>query len=410
MKGYRVITFGCQANKSDSERVASLLESIGYEPASDDPELVVINLCSIRQSAVDRALSRVEKVRSSGARTVLTGCILDHDRKSVEDKADLVLDIRDLAKWPAALGSSDTFDVEDHFGIHPKYENGFSAHIPIMTGCDNFCTYCVVPHTRGRERSRPFQEVISEVKKAIAENCKEIWLLGQNVDSYKDGSSDLSHLIEEIDKMDGDFWMSFLSSHPKDLDETILNAMASSKKTMEYLNLPVQSGDDLILRRMNRPYTVSEYRRCVEMVMEKVPEVTLSTDIIVGFPGETERAFNNTVRLLEDLKFDMAYIARYSPRPGTPSFKMKDDVPHIEKTRRLKVLTDIVASTALERNKEMEGSEESVLVHDKIDEALVGRTKRYKAVRFKGPKEMIGSFVKVKIDEALPWGLNASIR
>ena len=402
MKGYWIITYGCRANRSDSERISSLLESIGYKLTNNNPDLVVINLCSIRQQAVDRALSQIEKVKSSGTKIILTGCILDHDRKRIEGKVDFVLKIKDLAKWPKALGITKNLDIKDYFEIDPKYENRFSAQIPIMTGCDNFCTYCVVPYTRGREKSRPFKEIIIEAEKAIASGCKEIWLLGQNVNSYK---FDLSELLKRIDSITGDFWISFLSSHPKDLDEKTLNIMHSSQKVMKYLNLPVQAGDDLILKKMNRPYTISEYKKSIEMVMEKIPEVTLSTDVIVGFPGETESAFNNTAKLFEEIKFDMAYISKYSPRPGTPSFKMKDDVPYSEKSRRLRVLTDILKKTALEKNKKMEGREELILVQSKD----TGRTRGYKPVRFNGTNDLIGSFVKVKIEKALPWGLNAKL-
>lgn len=402
MKGYWIITYGCRANRSDSERISSLLESIGYKLTNNNPDLVVINLCSIRQQAVDRALSQIEKVKSSGTKIILTGCILDHDRKRIEGKVDFVLKIKDLAKWPKALGITKNLDIKDYFEIDPKYKNRFSAQIPIMTGCDNFCTYCVVPYTRGREKSRPFKEIIIEAEKAIASGCKEIWLLGQNVNSYK---FDLSELLKRIDSITGDFWISFLSSHPKDLDEKTLNIMHSSQKVMKYLNLPVQAGDDLILKKMNRPYTISEYKKSIEMVMEKIPEVTLSTDVIVGFPGETESAFNNTAKLFEEIKFDMAYISKYSPRPGTPSFKMKDDVPYSEKSRRLRVLTDILKKTALEKNKKMEGREELILVQSKD----TGRTRGYKPVRFNGTNDLIGSFVKVKIEKALPWGLNAKL-
>ncbi len=402
MKGYWIITYGCRANRSDSERISSLLESIGYKLTNNNPDLVVINLCSIRQQAVDRALSQIEKVKSSGTKIILTGCILDHDRKRIEGKVDFVLKIKDLAKWPKALGITKNLDIKDYFEIDPKYENRFSAQIPIMTGCDNFCTYCVVPYTRGREKSRPFKEIIIEAERAIASGCKEIWLLGQNVNSYK---FDLSELLKRIDSITGDFWISFLSSHPKDLDEKTLNIMHSSQKVMKYLNLPVQAGDDLILKKMNRPYTISEYKKSIEMVMEKIPEVTLSTDVIVGFPGETESAFNNTAKLFEEIKFDMAYISKYSPRPGTPSFKMKDDVPYSEKSRRLRVLTDILKKTALEKNKKMEGREELILVQSKD----TGRTRGYKPVRFNGTNDLIGSFVKVKIEKALPWGLNAKL-
>ena len=299
--------------------------------------------------------------------------------------------------------------VIDYFKIIPTPENRFLGYIPIMSGCNNFCTYCVVPYTRGEEYSRPFGEIIEEAESLVKKGAKEIWLIGQNVSSYRDGKSGLAEVIKEINNLPGDFWIGFLSSHPKDLNENILTTVRESEKAMEYINLPVQSGDDFILRKMNRPYTISEYKRSVATIMEILPEATLSTDIIVGFPNEDQRAFGNTVRLMEDLKFDMAYISKYAPRAGTNSFVMKNNVAESEKIERQKILTKILELSALERNKEMEGGNEVVIVQEKKRGFLFGKTKKYKTVKFKGPESMIGSFVKVKIKKALPWRLEAEI-
>ncbi len=409
MKRYRIVTYGCQVNRSDSERIASLLDSMGYKAADRDIDLAVINLCSIRQSAVDRAQSQLESFKSSGIKTVLTGCILDKDRKKAEGKADMILDIKDLPKWPAILGG-DNIEATDYFKIKPKNENSFSSFIPIMTGCDNFCTYCVVPYTRGREQSRPFDEIMEEVRAAVSKGVKEIWLLGQNVNSYKDGSRNLSQLLKEIEKNPGDFWIRFLSSHPKDITNNLIETIKKSGKTTEYLNLPVQSGDDEILKRMNRPYSISEYKKSVTRIVKEIPETSLSTDIIIGFPGESRKAFDNTVLLFKEIGFDMAYISKYSPRPGTAAFNMKDDVSRQEKEERFKELTAVLEGTALKKNEKLIGKDVDVLVQKKIGNLLSGKTRGYKTVKFTGSNKLVGSFVKIKIEKALPWGLKGSIR
>lgn len=406
---YQIITYGCQANKSDSERIASLLEEFGLTPDSNNPDLIIINICSIRQSAIDRALSTAQKMRSSKTKVILTGCIVDKDLPKMRKLSDYILRIKELPRWPEILNLGKSKLVIDYFKIIPTPENRFLGYIPIMSGCNNFCTYCVVPYTRGEEYSRPFGEIIEEAESLVKKGAKEIWLIGQNVSSYRDGKSGLAEVIKEINNLPGDFWIGFLSSHPKDLNENILTTVRESEKAMEYINLPVQSGDDFILRKMNRPYTISEYKRSVATIMEILPEATLSTDIIVGFPNEDQRAFGNTVRLMEDLKFDMAYISKYSPRAGTNSFVMKNNVAESEKIERQKILTKILELSALERNKEMDGGNEVVIVQEKKRGFLFGKTKKYKTVKFKGPESMIGSFVKVKIKKALPWRLEAEI-
>lgn len=403
MKTYSIITYGCQANRSDSERIASVLESFGLKSVTSKPDLTVINLCSIRQSAVDRAMAAATKTEG---KLIITGCIIESDKKKMSELSDYLLDIRELPKWPEIIGLGPSLPLEDYFEIEPIS----SRYIPIMTGCNNFCSYCVVPFTRGREYSRPFDKIVSEAKRAISVGVKEIWLLGQNVDSYRDGRLGLADLIKEIDLITGDFWISFLSSHPKDLTQEIIESVVNSKKATHYINLPVQSGDDTILKKMNRPYTVSEYKESVDMIMKLMPDATLSTDIIVGFPSESEDSFNKTADLMRELKFDMAYISKYSPRRGTASFKLKDDVSFSEKNRRQRALTEILKETALDKNRELVGKELTALVQDQVDGLLIGKTKNYKTVKFSGPKELIGSFVKIKIKEALPWGLSAIIQ
>jgi len=222
--------------------------------------------------------------------------------------------------------------------VLPKYQTPFAAFIPISNGCNNFCTYCVVPYTRGKECYREKREIIGEARDLIRKGCKKITLLGQNVNSYPG----FPQLLKEINALPGNFKITFLTSHPKDFSDELINVMAKCEKIIKFLNLPVQSGDDEILKKMNRPYTIKQYKNLVKKIQEKIPDIKLSTDIIVGFPGETKKQFENTVKLFKEIKFNTAYIAKYSPRSGTAAFQMKDNVPLSEKKSREKILREIL--------------------------------------------------------------------
>jgi len=460
---YYIITYGCQMNKSDSERIATILEKIGYKSASreNEADLILINMCSVRQSAVDRVYGLIQKLKNlktkkPGLKTILTGCILKEDKRKFKKGFDLILNIKNLPKWPNLLvpNSHDRALYElEYLNIQPKYQTNFRAFVPIMTGCNNFCSYCVVPYTRGREVSRPAEEVLSEIKNlikkganpirnAISNGAREIWLLGQNVNSYqsigKNSSAAASakadkivkfhDLLKMINEIPGNFWIRFTSPHPKDFSDELINTMAKCQRVTPYLNLPVQSGDDEILKKMNRPYTVNQYKDLVKKIRDKFAlireglerGVAISTDIIVGFPGETKKQFENTVKLFKEIKFDMAYIAEYSPRPGTAAEKLKDDVPKKEKERRYKILTEVLKKTALENNKKFVGKEIEVLIERQgirnKKQVYFGKTRTYKTVKIQlDPKpytlnaNLIGNFVKVKIIDALPWGLKGKL-
>ena len=326
-------------NKSDSERIAAVLENIGYKkaPEIEKADLIIVNMCSIRQSAVDRVYGKIKdftkfKTQNTKLKTVLTGCILRKDRKKFAQYFDYILNIKNLPFWPQILlpksknrnkpprcTSGWLLPKRNYFGIEPKNSNFPSALVPISNGCNNFCTYCVVPYTRGPEICRPAKEILSEVKNLIKKNYKEIWLLGQNVNSYKDNKNNVkfTELLRMIDKIPGKFWIRFTSPHPKDFSDELIEIMAQCRKISPYLNLPVQSGNNKILRKMQRGYTIKQYKNLVKKIREKIPDITLSTDVIVGFPGETEKQFINTEDLFREIKFDMAYISQYSPRPGT---------------------------------------------------------------------------------------------
>lgn len=324
---YFVVTFGCQMNEADSERIASAMESKNYEPALDmnKADLVVVNMCSVRQSAVDRVHGIINKLENSKTKTILTGCVLKKDRNKFRKLFDEVVDIKDFYK-------------QSHDSVSDT-----AAVVPIMTGCNNFCSYCVVPYTRGREKSRPSEEIICEVKKLIEKGHKEIWLLGQNVNSYSD--IPFSELLRKINNISGKFLIKFTSSHPKDLSDDLIETIKKCDKVAKYLNLPVQSGDDEILKKMNRPYTVKQYMDLIKKIRKEIPDIDLSTDVIVGFPGETKEQFENTAKLFKEVKYNMAYINKYSPRYGTASEKLEDDVPPKEKKRREKVLEEIIKET-----------------------------------------------------------------
>jgi len=351
---YHIITFGCQMNKSDSERIASVLENIGYKETSNinEANLIVVNMCSVRQSAVDRVYGLIPKFKKLKAKnekrkTILTGCILKEDKRKFEKSFDQVLKFKDLLEY------------------RPKYQNNFSAFIPISNGCNNFCTYCVIPFTRGPLICRNHQEILEEVKNVVKKGLKEIWLLGQNVNDYHsptdssgeeefsssspsspaltgDSAIDFPKLLKMVNDIPGNFLIRFMSPHPADFSEELIDVMANSEKVAKYLNLPVQSGDNKILKKMNRPYTVEEYKNLVKKIRKKIPNINLSTDVIVGFPGETKKQFENTAKLFKEIKFNIAYFAKYSPRPGTAAWNTKDDVPLKEKKKREKILREIL--------------------------------------------------------------------
>ena len=475
MKKYHLITFGCQANRADSERISSVLEKAGVKPspARSKADIIIFNTCSVRQKAEDRVFGfrkEAEKIRakSKNVKFVLTGCMMHYEPKELKARLpfiDVFIDIKEITKLPKLLGLPKIplkkKEREDYLSIAPKYSSSFSAGIPISYGCNNFCTYCIVPYSRKREYSRPVEDIYNEAKKLIEAGCKEIWLLGQNVNSYKGeirlkkpeppsetlglparpttvgrlggavGSSNnikIEARVEEggsgrhfkhyicnfpcllrlINSIPGDFWIRFTSPHPKDFSDELIKAMTECEKFAHYINLPLQSGDNTILKKMNRPYTVGHYKKLVKKIRRAIPDIAISTDIIVGFPGETKRQFENTAKVMEEIGFDMAYISEYSPRPGTAAAKtMEDNVPHREKECRKKILNSILMKSALKNNKKLVGKIERVLVDGKKDGRWFGRNAGNKVVEIeaKGKKIRLGEFIDVKITKAEVWKL-----
>lgn len=459
---YYIWILGCAMNYSDAERTTSVLEGVGYKKARDenDADLIVVLSCSVRQKAIDRIYGKLRnwtKRKRKGEKLTIavTGCVLPEDRKKMTERIDLMFDIRDVDKLPTLLtslrgvhqladdvaisktnrsqhpeGLAMTRLYNDYLNIQPKHGSSFQALVPISFGCNNFCSYCAVPYTRGREKSRPMKEIVNECEKLIKKGYKEITLLGQNVNSYGNdlnqkskvknqndkpktkidgGKSLFVELLKKIDNIPGKLWIRFISNHPKDMSDELIDAVASLEKVTPYVHLPLQSGNDKVLKRMSRHYTKGHYLNLVKKIKKSIPDVAISTDIIIGFPQETKKEFLDSASVMKKVKFDMAYISQYSERPGTAASKLIDDVSAAEKKKRDKILNEILKKTALANNKKYIGKTVEVLVEKKYKNKLWGRTDTYKIVEFSGHEKNIGNFVKVRIKNCTSWLLKGEI-
>jgi len=355
---------------------------------------------------------------------------LPSDRKKLQDKVNLIFNIKEIFQLPKklkkigiAIGQSKISVSslrKNYLEIKPLYSSFFSAYVPIMTGCNNFCAYCVVPYVRGREVSRSPLLVLKETKKLLAKGCKRIILLGQNVNSYQgeigEKTIDFSQLLKMIVSLPGKFWLSFITSHPKDLSDKLIKTVFSSDKICKYFHLPIQSGSDRILKKMNRGYKVEQYKKIIEKIKKEASkkkiDVAISTDIIVGFPSETNSDFEKSASLMEKIKFDMAYIAQYSSRPLTFASSFKDNVDSSKKEKRQEKLFKILFKTALNNNKKYLNKEARVLITGFDKKGFIhGETSLFKNVRILNNDNLtrVGEFVKVKIVKATPWGLTGRI-
>ncbi len=352
---YYIAVFGCQVNFSDAERVSAILESQKYKETSNiaEADLILIVMCSVRQSAVDRVFGLVEKIRELKTtnyklQTILTGCILKKDKKTFSDLFNYVLPISELINLKRAnkffrgeSAPSERLSPQKKLYWRAKEK----AYLPISNGCNNFCSYCVVPYTRGRLVCRDHKRILDEAKELVKNGFRELWLLGQNVNDYSspsDKSVGFAELLKMVNNLPENFKIFFMSPNPKNFSDKLITTMKNCQKFSRYINLPVQSGDNEILKKMNRPYTAQQYVVLVKKIRKAIPDINLSTDVIVGFPGETKKQFENTAKLFEKVKFNIAYISKYSPRWGTLASKMKDDVPWAEKKRREKILMDLI--------------------------------------------------------------------
>ncbi len=422
-------------NKSDSERLASHLKSNNYiqTPYRKEADVVVINTCGVRQSAEDRVYGLIPEIKKEnpGVKLVLTGCLSERQDvlKRLKDKVDIWLPIKDLPylkdKLKIRSDLSKTLDSNEYLRIKPELTSFFSAFIPIGNGCDNFCAYCVVPYARGREVYRPALEIIKEVEEIVGKGYKEINLIAQNVNSYVSvlpnnreshkyfhslgPKIDFAGLLEAISCLNGDFWIRFATSHPKDMSNKLIKTIAANKNICRHIHLPVQSGDDEVLEKMNRKYSSRHYQKLIDSIKYYIPEASITTDIIVGFPGETREQFENTVNLFQEIGFDMAYISQYSPRPGTSAAEMKDNVPPEEKKKREKELTEILRESAYKNNQKYIGRRVKVLVEgvNKKGE-WYGKTDTNKNVKLNnmGVDLQVGDFIDVTIDEIWDFGLS----
>jgi tRNA-2-methylthio-N6-dimethylallyladenosine synthase len=428
---FHIQTFGCQMNERDSETLAGMLIEMGYEATTDKKaaSVAIINTCSVRENADLRffgtlgQLKKIKEVRPDFV-VCICGCMMQqqHIIDTVKSKypwVDLIFGTHNIHAFPGLLQNVREERVKQVAilenggeiveGLPSKRENRHKAFVNIMYGCDNFCTYCIVPFTRGRERSRKPEEILKEVKNLVAEGAKEITLLGQNVNSYHGvAGTDFADLIHLLDKVEGLERIRFMTSHPKDLSDELIDAYRTCDKLHPYIHLPVQSGSDRILQRMNRKYTAKDYLKLVNRLKATVPNLCITTDIIVGFPGETEKDFEETLNLCHQVKFDSAFTFIYSVRKGTPAENYEDQVPEEVKHTRFNRLVEVINHYAAEKNQAYVGRLVSVLVDgpSKTDEAmLTGRTEEFKVVDFPDGGQKTGDIVNVEITQGKTFSL-----
>jgi tRNA-2-methylthio-N6-dimethylallyladenosine synthase len=412
MSKYHIWTIGCQMNKAESERIAARFEELGYRAAKsvNDADLIVLNSCVVRQSAEDRVVNKLHdlkhlKKERPDTLFALTGCMVDSDVNRLRRNYPYVNYFFKAGDYPPWLEKTDEASL-------PQRPSP-SVYVPISQGCDNFCSYCIVPYRRGRERSRPFEEILCEAEELVRRGAKEVVLLGQNVDSYGhdlEGKPDLADLLTELNKIEGLARIRFLTNHPKDMSLKLIEAIAGLDKVCEQVNLPVQAGSDAILKAMKRGYTLDQYRRLVRQMRERVPGIAISTDVIVGFPGESESQFRQTVDLLSEIKFDTVHVAAYSPREGTfAARELEDDIPSGEKKARLNEIEKLQKRVQSEINARLLEGVIEILVEGRKKGKWYGRTRADKLVFFSSTGDCYGKLVNIKIDKTSPWSLQGKI-
>ena len=432
-----VQTFGCQQNEADSEKIAGMCLSMGYEICSEPAlaDLIMVNTCAVREHAEQKALSIIGQYKHLKAAKPdmligVCGCMVtqEHRKENIKHSypyVDFVLGTSSLHRLPELIytkmkkGKRLYCPEEKEYlvaeGLPIYRESNYRAWVSIMYGCNNFCTYCIVPYVRGRERSRRPEDIIAEVKGLVEAGYKDITLLGQNVNSYgKDAKSDdgevydFADLLRDIDKIEGDYHIRFMTSHPKDASDKLIDVIASSKHVAHQFHLPMQSGSDRILKAMNRHYDTEKYLRTVNYLREKVPDVTISSDIIVGFPGESDEDFEATLEMLRKVRFDMTYSFIYSPRKDTPAAAMECQIPDAIKGERMNRLLETQNEIALEKNKPLENKILRVLCDGKSknnENVYSGRTEGNKIVLFDGNESDTGNFVDILITRAETFAL-----
>ena len=443
---YSILTMGCQLNENDSEKLCGMMEKMNYHKTEklEDADLIVFNTCCVRENAEDRLFGKLGEVKKykeeKGTIIAIGGCMMQekHIVQKLEQSYpffDIIFGTHTLHKFPESVYQilmqrkriENILDIDGEIieGLPIKREDDVKASVTIMNGCNNFCSYCIVPYVRGRERSRSPKDIIEEVKKLSKQGYKEITLLGQNVNSYLrterekkvpfeeyEGVNSFATLLRAINKIEGIERIRFVSPHPKDFTDDVIEAIRDCEKVCKLIHLPLQSGSTEILKAMNRKYTKEQYLSLVEKMKQTIPNLTLSTDIIVGFPGETEEDFKHTLDVVKKVGFEQVYMFIYSRRVGTPGDKMKNQIPEEIKHQRFDRLKELVESQIAKRNKEYIGTMQKVLIEGKSKnniEMLTGRTDSNKVVVLEGNDDLIGKVVQIKIVSEHMWYLKGEL-
>ena len=426
----KILCYGCQMNLSDAERMEGQLKTIGYDSTDslDDADLILINTCCVRETAEDKVYGKIGEIKALKRKKPdlilgITGCMAQKESDNLIKRAphiDFVLGtnkigelnkiVLEIKKERGHIVDTDLKEMSAAANAPIARQGNLSAWVPIMYGCNNFCTYCIVPYVRGRERSRLPKDILCEVEKAAADGYKEVTLLGQNVNSYgKDHKqATFAELLTMVDKVKGIERVRFMTSHPKDLSDEVIMAIKNGEHLCEHIHLPVQYGSDNILKAMNRVYTVEQYKKCVQKIRAALPNVSLTTDLIVGFPGETDDDFNKMLKFLQEIRYDAAYTFIYSKRSGTPAATMDNQVPEDVKKYRLNKLMAVQNEISREINEGLKGKALEVMVEgaSKNDERVwTGRTRTNKIVLFEHNGENVGDFIQVEITQPQTWVL-----
>ncbi len=424
MKKYFIRTFGCQMNVNDSQKMAGILKSLGYEPARDwrEADVILVNTCSVREKPDQKVLSALgeyKKIKKENPDAIIgvCGCLAQRAGYEILQKApfiDMVFGTTNIHHLPHLLEEAqkgnkaveiieEIDESETELDKYPTVrENKYTAYVTVIRGCDKKCTYCIVPTTRGKERSRRLGDIIREVQWLVEDGVKEIHLIGQNVTAYGKDFGDVKfwELLYAVANVEGVERIRFTTGHPRDLDEDTIKAMADIQQVCEYLHLPIQAGSDRILEAMDRGYTQKEYLRKIELLKKYIPDIALSTDIIVGFPGETYEDYLETVKVVKEVEYDQIFAFKYSPRPGTPAADMKLTEDYQKAGQWLSDLINIQKEIAFKKNLAYEGKTVEILVEEEKDGKLVGRTRTNKLVHLEGEHNLLGSIVNVKITKA----------
>lgn len=433
-KMYYILTMGCQLNENDSEKLIGIMEEMGYTKSDDikNADLYVINTCCVRENAEEKLfgkLGELKKIKENKNIVIaIGGCMMQEEHITEKIKksypfVDVVFGTHTLHKFPEDLYTAITknkkvkdvidIDGEIYEGLPVKRSSNKQASVIIMYGCNNFCSYCIVPYVRGRERSRKPEDILNEIKELAKEGYREITLLGQNVNSYKGGENyNFANLLEDVDKIEGIEVIRFVSPHPKDFTDDVIDVISKSSKISRLIHVPLQSGSTKVLKEMNRKYTKEQYLDLIKRIRNKIPDVVFSTDIIVGFPGETEEDFEDTIDVVKQVNFEQIFMFIYSRRIGTRADKMENQILEEIKHKRFDRLKQVFEESVEENNKKYIGTTQKILVEGyskNNQDMLTGRTDTNKVVIFEGPEELIGKIINIKIISEHKWYLKGEV-